>query len=293
MSFAVLDVGTNTLRVLVRDNDNDLFRKNYYLFLGNEVVNGKLTYQGVKKLENTLNEIKQIFLENEVENFVAVATAFARKLHCEKELKDIFYTHLGVNLNIIDGEEEGRIVAKAVENCFKINKFSVFDIGGGSSEIILKAGDDIIVKSLEIGSLFLKRQFFQSIPPTSEEKNEFCEFVLKKIKTEFKGKINEPVFGVGGTITTVAHILSGEKVYNRNLINGFKINIKDLEKLYHAIEYMTPEKIKEIYPIENGRGNVLLSGVLLVLIFMNHFSLKDIIASDVSLLEGLIYLIPK
>ncbi|MCX7990648.1 MAG: hypothetical protein N2999_01235 [Proteobacteria bacterium] len=289
MSLAFLDIGTNTLRVLIRKGEDEIFRKNYYLFLGDEVVDGKLTYQGLKKLENTLSEISQIFSENGVNDLFAVATAFARKLNCEKELQDVFFHNLGKGIKVIDGKEEGEIVSLSIKNRFNIDNFSVFDIGGGSSEIIVRNGNDVSVKTLDIGSLFLKRQFFGSFPPTSEEKNELCNFVMKKFQKDLKDEILNPVFGVGGTITTIAFILSGEKIYNKEKINGFVVNVKDLERLYHSIEYLKPEKIKELYPIENGREVVLLSGVLLVLLFMNHFSLDSIIASDASLLEGLFF----
>lgn len=289
MSIAVLDIGTNTLRVLIKNGETEVLRKNYYLFLGNEVVNGKLTYQGTKKLENTLAEISQIFMENNVKDFFAVATAFARKLSCEKELKDIFFKQLGKDLKVIDGIKEGEIVSIAINKQFKIDNFTVLDIGGGSSEIILKNYDKLYVKSLEVGSLFLKRQFFDNFPPTSEEKNQLCQFLMSKFEQELSNDITTPVFGVGGTITTIAFILSGEKLYKKDTINGFKINIKDLERLYHSIEYLKPEKLREVYPIESGRETVLLSGVLLVLLLMNYFSVDVIIASDASLLEGLFY----
>lgn len=289
MSLAVIDIGTNTLRILIKEGETELLRKNYYLFLGDEVIGGKITYQGLRKLENALQEVSQIFLENNVKDFFAVATAFARKLNCEKELEDVFFKYLGKGIKVIDGIEEGEIVSYAIKNHFKTDNFSVFDIGGGSSEIIIRSGDRISVKSLEIGSLFLNRQFFGNIPPTSEEKNQLCDFVIKKLEKELDNKITIPTFGVGGTITTIAFILSGEKSYKKDKINGFQINIKDLERLYHSIEYLKPEKVLEVYPIEKGRENVLLSGVLLVLLFMNHFSLGSIIASDASLLEGLYY----
>ncbi len=289
MSTAVLDIGTNTLRVLIKNEDKEIFRKNYYLFLGNDVVDGKLTFQAVKKLEKTLSEISLIFLENEVNDFFGIATAFARKLRFEKELKDIFFRHFGKEIKIIDGNEEGKLVSEGIKNQFNIDTFSVIDIGGGSSEITLRDRNNIVVKSLEIGSLFLQKQFFQNFPPTSEEKNQFCHYVMKKFEEELEKKLFNPVFAVGGTATTLAFILSGEKVYAKELINGFQMNIKDLERLYHSIEYLKLERIKELYPIEEGREKVLLSGLLLVLLFMNYFSLDEIIASDTSLLEGLYY----
>lgn len=290
MVLARLDIGTNTLRVLIRNGERELFRKNYYLFLGDEVIGGKLTLQGIKKLEKVLLEINQIFAENGVKDIFAVATAFARKLNCERELKDVFFDKLGIDIKIIDGKEEGSIVYNAIKRQFNIDDFSVFDIGGGSTEFIYKRGDNIEVESYEMGSLYLKRQFFQNFPPTSEEKNQFCKFVLKKLGDEIKHQISLPVYGVGGTVTTIAFILSGEKTYKKENIDGFVINRGLLERFYHVIEYLNPQKIKELYPIESGREEVLLSGVLLVLLIMNYLEIDNIIASDTSLLEGLFYL---
>ncbi len=290
MAQAALDIGTNTLRVLIKEGDSYIFRKNYYLFLGNEVIGGKLSYQGIKKLDRALEEINQIFLENNVKEVYSVATAFARKLNCEKELKDIFFRYLGIDIKVIDGEEEGLIVYNSVKNHYKLTSFSLLDIGGGSTEIVYNQGKDIKVTSLDIGSLYLKKQFFKNFPPLTEEKNELCNYVLYKLSGSVDKHITQPVFGVGGTVTTVAFLLSSIKKYDKNLINGFEININSLERFYHSIEYMDLKKIRDTYPIEEGREEVLLSGVLLILLLMNYFNLPSITASDTSLLEGLFFL---
>ncbi|MCX7771037.1 MAG: hypothetical protein N2202_08155 [Proteobacteria bacterium] len=290
MKFSAIDLGTNTLRILIVDSDGKaLFKKNYYLFLGNEISNGRLGEKGIEKLQNTLLEIKKELNSHNVEKIYSVATAFARKIDSNNDLKRLFEEILGAELNVIDGEEEGKIVLKAISNYFRKKDFMVIDMGGGSTEFSIQRGEDSKIVSLDVGSLNLREMFFKHYPPNSEEKEGLYAYLIRKLKEVDLNIIEgEEVFGVGGTITTIAFLLSGIKNYDSEIINGFVIQREQLERFCHMIEYIPMEELKEIFPLEQGREKVLLSGSLFLLVIMHNFQLKKIIASDYSLLEGII-----
>jgi len=290
MSISAIDLGTNTLRILILDSNNKtMFKKNFYLFLGGYIVDGHLSREGIEKIKAVLLELKTIYEKFGICKIYAVATAFARKIKNASVLEELFKDILSSELNIINGYLEGLIVVKAISERFKIDNFLVIDIGGGSTEFSLKKGAHVSIESLDVGSLSLKNTFFKHYPPNNEEKNSLFKYIIEHFANI---KINldniEYVYGVGGTITTIAFLLSGLKSYDAERINGFIIDRKELESFCHKIEFLSMKQLIEIFPIEKGREEVLLSGSLFLLSILNYFNLKTILASDVSLLEGII-----
>lgn len=290
MYLSAIDLGTNTLRVLILNYpDQIVFRKNYYLFLGNYIVDGRLSLDGLERLKDALLQIRDELNRYNVEQTFAVATAFARKISYDRELKAVFKDILGCELRIIDGDTEGKIVLKSIYNWFKKESFMVIDMGGGSTEFSLKRGNNTKIVSLDIGSLIIKEMFFKHYPPNNEEKEALYSYLMDKLKfININLLESELVFGVGGTITTIAFLLSGLKYYDNAKINGYVITREHLERFCHKIEYVSMDELKEIFPLENGREKVLLSGSLFLLVILHYFELKSIIASDYSLLEGII-----
>lgn len=290
MNLGVIDLGTNTLRVLIEDNQkNVIYKKNFYLFLGNDVQEGQLIEAGKNKIIAKLKEIREIFQQNNVKKIFAVATAFARKINNVQVLKSIFQDYLDVDLRIIDSYTEGKIVLEAISNHFKIDNFMVIDMGGGSTELSIKRGNDCSVISIDMGSLSLKSQFFKKYPPSQEDKEAFHKKVIHilSITNIDLNNIND-FYGVGGTITTIAFLLSGSNTYVPENINGQIIRREILESFCHKIEFLTKEDLLKIYPIEKGREEVLLSGSMFLTTLMYFFNINFIKASDVSLLEGII-----
>ncbi len=290
MNISAIDLGTNTLRILILDsNGKVVFKKNFYLFLGSHIVDGHLSQQGVEKIKVVLLELKTIYKKFGISKVYAVATAFARRIKNAFVLEKLFKDILSCELKVIDAYTEGLIVVKAISERFKLDDFLVIDMGGGSTEFSLKNGNVLHIESLDMGSLSLKNAFFKHYPPTNEEKNSLFKFIIEHLANI---KINldniEYVYGVGGTITTIAFLLSGLKAYDPEKINGFILDREKLENFCHKIEFLRMEKLLEIFPIEKGREEVLLSGCLFLLSILHYFNLKTILASDVSLLEGII-----
>lgn len=290
MLSAALDVGTNTLRLIVQDTAKKeiLFKKNFYLLLGSEVESGLLTEKGVNKIRFALEDIKKIHEKFGDLEIFAVATAFARSLKNPDDLLKPFKESLNCEVKIVDSKAEGEIVALALKEKFNLNdNFSIIDIGGGSTEFI-NVNSKVEVISLDFGSLFLTKKFFSSNPPKNVEKELFCTFINEKLADLKSKKLNKVIFGVGGTFTTLAFLLSGAKEYDSESINGFRLFINEIENFFTKIEFLSYEDILKTYTIEEGREKVLLGGVLEVLTIMHSLNIYEVTASDESLLEGII-----
>lgn len=291
MLFAALDFGTNTLRLLVKDavNKQYSFRKNYYLLLGKECKDGELSKAGIAKLKHTLSEIKIVLQNLGVSKVFGVATAFARSLTNQQEFINTIREVIDCDIRLIDGKTEGAIVSLAVKEYFNITgEFLILDIGGGSTEFIIEKKKQLDVISIDMGSLYLTEKFFSKYPPDISQIQNLVDFVkinLTNIRESFE---NKNVFGVGGTITTLAYILSGEKSYLPEKINGFLIKYVHVKDFYEKIKNIGQNDLLNNFSVESGREKVLLAGTLELLTIMETFKIKEIIASDVSLIDGVI-----
>ncbi|GAB4436633.1 MAG: Ppx/GppA phosphatase family protein [bacterium] len=291
MRIAVLDVGTNTLRLLIRERSSSIviFRKNYYLFLGSSCINGVLSKEGLERLNSALTEIKEILSANKVSKVIGVATAFARNIKNSEELFQTIKSVLPCDIRLIDGKTEGTIVALAVSEWFRpVGDFLVIDAGGGSTEFIYKSNKGFLVESHEFGSLVLTNNFFTTYPPNESDVNRLFEYLHTKLATLPALPPSISVFGVGGTFTTAAFLLSGKDVYDSNEINGYPIHIDELETFYNEILKLKYEQLLSRYPLEEGRERVLLAGVIEVLEIMKTLDIGVIRASDISLIDGVL-----
>jgi len=287
MIKAALDFGTNTLRLLVRDTEKNstILRKNYYLLLGKECVDGHLSKAGIEKLRKALLEIKSVLQKLGVSEVFGVATAFARSLKNTDELFNSIKELVNCDVKLIDGKTEGLIVALAVKEYFGVNDdLLIIDIGGGSTEFIVEQAGSTNVISINVGSLYLTQKFFGSYPPSHKEVEDLVDFVKQNLPQEKFTFQN--IFGVGGSITTLAFLLSGEKEYNPAKINGFIINRDDVTDFYNRIKGMSHKDMLLQYPIEAGREKVLLAGILEIMAIMDVFEINQIKSSDVSLIDG-------
>lgn len=291
MRIAVLDLGTNTLRLLIRETSSSaiIFRKNYYLFLGSSCINGVLSKEGLERLSSALTEIKEILTANNVSKVIGVATAFARNI---KNSEELFHTIKGLlpcDIRVIDGKTEGTIVALAISEWFNpVGDFLVIDAGGGSTEFIYKSNKGFLVESLDFGSLVLTDSFFATYPPDEADVNRLFEYLHSKLATLPALPQSISVFGVGGTFTAVAFLLSGKKIYDSDEINGYPIGIEVLTSFYKEIIKLNAEQLLSRYPLEEGRERVLLAGVIEVLEIMKTLDIGVIRASDISLIDGVL-----
>lgn len=293
MFFAALDFGTNTLRLLVKDavNRQYSFRKNYYLLLGKECKDGELSKAGIAKLKDTLSEIKIVLQNLGVSEVFGVATAFARSLTNQQEFISTIREVIDCDIRLIDGKTEGAIVSLAVKEYFNITgEFLILDIGGGSTEFIIEKEKQLDVISIDMGSLYLTEKFFSKYPPDISQIQNLVDFVKISLTNNIiiESFENKNVFGVGGTITTLAYILSGEKSYLPEKINGFLIKYVHVKDFYEKIKNIGQNDLLNNFSVENGREKVLLAGTLELLTIMETFKIKEIIASDVSLIDGVI-----
>ena len=199
MRFATIDIGTNSMRLLLSEYEDNKFK------LRKKIINTTRMGQGIDSngfiIEEVLNRNLAALknFKEEAEKFGAdkircIGTAALRNASNKKEFVDKA-RKLGVEVEIIQGKEEARLGYIGVIGGIEIEGLAlILDIGGGSTEFILGDNKEIYYrKSVDIGALRLTERFVEKTPETDEvvlkiedcikkELGETIEEIKKKIK---------------------------------------------------------------------------------------------------------------
>jgi len=295
MKCAAIDVGTNTVLLLIIDTEQtpqDICDMSTITRLGEGLKkNGYLAEHAMKRTFTALAEYKRIIASHNVQEIYCVGTHALR----EANNGQTFVTHvrerLGISVNIISEYEEAFYTYLSVkhDNTVTEEKFLIVDIGGGSTEII--QGDKEKFRdyvSLPMGSVKLTEQFIKHDPPEKDELESLNSFLNGYIKTPFDGK-GYTLIGTAGTITTLATICLGLEHYNKRIIHGFRMSYNDIQEIIDTLQKLTVVQRRNLPGMEKGREDILLQGILLLSKIMSYFKIWNIIVSTHGIRYGILY----
>jgi len=295
--IAAIDIGSNTLRLLIAEKNRDSFRS---LLRDRAIVRlGRgfyphllLTPPAVEQALKVLLRFRELSDQEGAGEIRAVATGVLREAkNGEPFLKKVKET-TGIAVRVISGREEAQWTAAGILSVFpEADQGAVlFDIGGGSTEFVRyhrKVLEEIV--SLPLGVVALTERFLAHDPPTDEEVErlrEHCRIILRKNLVHHDTLIR--LIGTAGTATTLAAVYKGLKEYRPEVINGTALSRDWLDAL---IGRLISQKIQERATwkgLEPGRADIIVAGSLLVREVMDFFKQETLEISDAGLLEGVI-----
>ncbi|GAA4591385.1 Ppx/GppA phosphatase family protein [Planotetraspora phitsanulokensis] len=178
MRLGVLDVGSNTVHLLVMDAHQGArpipaFSHKEELRLAEHLVDGnRLSEEGAARLSATVADALRIAEDKGVEDLVAFATSAVRDAVNGEDVLSRIESGTPVGIQVLSGDDEARLTFLAVRRWFgwSSGRLLVVDIGGGSLEIAsgIDEEPDVAV-SLPLGAGRLTRDFFTTDPPPAEE----------------------------------------------------------------------------------------------------------------------------
>jgi exopolyphosphatase/guanosine-5'-triphosphate,3'-diphosphate pyrophosphatase len=300
MKVASLDLGSNTFLCLVSEVVKDkgglpriekIYSDNVEIVrLGQDVNKTKRLHpDALIRAEKCLTNFKKIIDQHKPEHILAMATSAARDSENRNELFEIG-KKLNIPIEIIPGEKEALItyqgsISGQTEN---VNRLIV-DIGGGSTEFITGDLKQIFQnRSLNIGCVRLTEQFIRNQPTSDSElaaANGFIQQQMQNIVQFTKDNITE-ILAVAGTPTTLAAAQMRLKEFDAVKIDGFRLTEEDLQQWKEKLQQATlAEKIAMGIP--EGRADVILIGVLILLQTLKLFNKTEIIVSTRGVRHGI------
>ncbi len=281
--IAAIDIGTNSFHLIITKIDSKkrftvLTRAKEVVRLGSssndmKYISGDSLERGVE----TLKRFKMICDSYKAE-IIAVATSATREALNKEEFLQRVAKETGIEINIVSGYEEARLIYLGVLQSLDIfrKKVLLIDIGGGSTEFLIgQKGEVIIASSLKVGAVRLTNKFSLN---DNVSKND-----LKNSRYFVKGAINQVVrtlenvdydlvIGSSGTVNNIGSIINAENIPEEDAdihLNGFVIRKKQLhntlDKIYGAVTLQERLKIPGLDP---KRADIITAGgVILEQIF--------------------------
>ncbi len=311
MRCASIDIGTNTLRLLVAEVERPeagltpLVYKRAITRLGGSYTDETgIDGEAAERTLRALVTFRETIDQYRVERTKAVATSVVRRARNRDWFLEEARKRTGLHINVISGKEEARLSVIGVLSVVGDGTAErlILDIGGGSTEFIVVRGARILGSwSMEMGVVHLAERHLRSDPPRHGElkaMEEEIKGVIGNLKenvsgdplTSFENNIKRHVelVGTAGTVTTLASIDQNLEVYDRNRINNHVLERGRVEDLYHFLSGLTLEERKDILSLEKGREDLIIPGTAIVLAAMEAFGFDSMRVSDAGLLEGVI-----
>jgi exopolyphosphatase/guanosine-5'-triphosphate,3'-diphosphate pyrophosphatase len=302
---AAFDCGTNSLRLLIADLDPEtgesaeVVREMRIVRLGQGVDRtGRIAAESMARTFAALDEYAALVAQHRPEIVRFCATSAARDAENAAEFMAGVRTRVGVEPEVIDGDEEARAsFAGVTRGLGRLDHQGgapepvlVVDIGGGSTELILGSPDGTVelARSLDVGSVRMTERHLHDDPPTSAQVAELradvdavldgCVVDLARART---------VVGVAGTVTTVAAGVLGLPAYDRDRIHLARLGRDAVHATVDDLVAMSVADRKALGYMHPGRADVIGAGALILDRVLERTSVDTLVVSESDILDGL------
>lgn len=276
--IAVIDIGSNSVRLMVMTNGKTLYKSVNTTRLGEGIFNSDFLISAA--ISRTAEAVAAFYNEAAAvgaEKICAFATAAVRGAKNADEFISAVKTLCPVDIDILSGEEEAFM---GLTGALGKKDGGILDVGGGSSELTFRYGGKTeYSRSLNIGAVRLY---------------DSCGRDFIKLSTETDGavkgygsvKIRYPLYAIGGTATSMAAVKNRLKVYSPERIEGTEISIFEAENMAAELLNKSVEDILSEYCLPLKRAEIIGGGALLVSKIMRFIGAGKIIVSERDNLEG-------
>jgi len=296
--FAAVDIGTNSVLLLVVEQCNGSLRsvvdRAVITRLGRGVDQARQLAPDA--VEHTLDCLRQYSSELNllhVRSPLVVGTSALRDASGAESFLDEAECILGSRPQIISGTEEAELSFRGAISGLNLGgSATVFDVGGGSTEIIEGVAHPCAplfrdTMSIDVGAVRLYERHARHDPPLPEELRAIRHEVGHHLadSTRFR---NSSSVGVGGTVTTIISMLKQLEPYDGSQVHGARLKQDEVERLLSELAEKSEAQRRALPGLEARRADVIVAGVAIVLEVMNWLCSKEIVVSDRGLRWGLV-----
>jgi len=307
LRLASIDIGTNSTRLLVADCDGErtetLDRRMVITRLGERVDEmGVLSPEAVERTLEAMAVYRDVMRPLGPSRISAAATSAVRDCANGPGFLDRAAEVIGERPRVLPGDEEARMSFLGALSDVEgkpggAGPVLVFDIGGGSTEIIvgtsLPGGRAVITaaRSIDIGCVRMSERFLKGDPPSPISIGRMESYILGRLKPVIGDALPERpslVIGLAGTVTTVSAIKQGLGEYRTELIHHSTLSRRDSEEIFMRLASVPLEERKRVMGLEPGRADIIIGGIAVLRAVMDLARLDEIMVSEKDILDGLI-----
>lgn len=298
--YGAIDVGTNTVRLLVADAEEvQAFRAVHeaqeITRLGEGLLPEKrLQAEPIRRTIAVAAGYADRARRLGASAIAACATSAAREARNREEFLEAARC-AGVDIRVISDQEEARLTLLGVRHGLGWPPGTVLmvDVGGGSTEFML-AGDSgpPVFASLPLGAVKLTEQFLRGDPPTRADLSAMGRAIreaLGQLPTEIVRAEHDLFVGTAGTVTTLAAMDLGLPVYDAARVAGHRMSLERLMDLEDSLASLSLTERRQVTGLEPGRADIIVAGAAVVRRITEHLCPgRDLVVSDGGLREGIL-----
>ena len=288
--YAVIDVGSNSMRLVVYD---DLCRAPFPRFNEKSLValgagldeNDYFTEETMERALSAMGRFKAISDAMGVSRVDVIATEAMRRAKNGPALIAKIEEQTGFTPRLLSGVEEATYAAMGVISGFFQPRGLVGDIGGGSLEIAEVLGDRVGERkvSMPLGALpvlaLMKRSF-----------DEARKSVDATLATNLPPMLTEPVFyAVGGGWRALARIHMAMNDWPIGVVHAYELSARDVSELAKSIARMSPEEVAQLPDVPSRRVATLAASALVMWRILRKLKPDRVVFSALGLREGWLY----
>lgn len=309
MRVAVVDIGTNSTRLLVADVDRpsgedrvdrpsgavkELHRQSQVTRLGDKVdAGGAISEESTQRVLRVLGDYRSTIDRYGCEANLAVLTSAVRDASNGPEFAALVRSQANLDAKILSGDEEAQLTflgAMSDRDGTSTEPTVVVDIGGGSTEFIV--GHDHATEfhvSVQAGVLRMTERHIHTDPPLPGE----LQALAADVQTVFlqglppeQRKLPTSGIAVAGTATSAAAIDQELDPYDPEKVHGYELSLATVELLIARLADMTEARRKTVVGLHPDRAPTIVAGMILLAEAMRAFDLDKVEVSEHDILRG-------
>ena len=276
---AVLDIGSNSVRMIVFDGEKSVFRckVNSRLAEGLSMRKTLLPAAAARTVAAIGSLIERARSIDSSCGFFAFATEAVRRAEDGKDFLKAIEEIYGLKAELLSGEEEAEIALCGV---LSDEDGAVLDIGGASSELAVRSGGKIVYeKSLKTGAGVLTDSRFDSLGAV-------YDYLDKKVEDYGAIPKIEKLFLIGGTASACGLISKKLGRYDFDAIDGAILDKNEIAKITEDLFDMTVDERVKKYGLDENRATVLPCGAALLKTIVDRIGPERIVVSERGNIEG-------
>jgi exopolyphosphatase/guanosine-5'-triphosphate,3'-diphosphate pyrophosphatase len=303
MRVAVVDIGTNSTRLLLADVDErsgaltELERRTTVTRLGQGLeANGALADEAIARAFAALDEYRAaIDSHGGADRSIAVLTSAVREASNGASFADRVRDEYGLDARTIPGAEEARLTflgatserAPAEDGDAPI---VVIDIGGGSTELVVGRGRTVeFFESTQAGVVRQTERHITTDPPDPDELADLADEIraifTDALPEDVRGAVRAAV-GVAGTATSMAAMDLDLEPYDPERVHGHVVSLARIEELLARLAAMTEEQRRHVAGLQPDRAPTIVAGAVLLIEALRAFRLEEVEVSEHDILRG-------
>jgi len=297
--IAVVDLGTNTTRLLVADvvdgRVEEVIRRNTVTRLGEKVDSGgELIEPAMQRVFEAVAGYREAIDELQAERTVAVATSAVRDASNGDYFQDQLRERFDIEARIISGDEEARLTfaGETSERSPDGDPLLVLDIGGGSTEFVvgIPGEEPGFHVSTQAGSVRQTERHIDSDPPDPAEVEELAADVRGIIEAQVPADVRSGVrdgVAVAGTPTSLAAIDQRLDPYDSAKVHGYRLELEACEQILGMLAALPEPERRKVIGLHPDRAPTIVAGAVILVESMRAFGLDSIEVGEHDILYGM------